>query len=122
MNDREIIKELYMKLCIASIKKDEDTLRKILASDYVLIHMTGRTQTKQEYINSVLSGKLKYYDVVHEDMAINIMDNKAILTAKTKTLASPFGANKSWWNLRQDILMEKENGSWVIKQSKASSY
>ncbi len=73
MNDREIITELYMKLCNASIKKDEDTLRKILASDYVLIHMTGKAQTKQEYINSVLSGKLKYYDVVHEDMAINII-------------------------------------------------
>lgn len=37
MNDDEIIKELYIKLCNASIEKDINTLTKILADDYVLI-------------------------------------------------------------------------------------
>jgi len=122
MNDEEIIKELYIKLCNASIEKDINTLTKILADDYVLIHMTGKRQSKKDYINSVLNGELKYYESIHESIRVNINNNEAILTGKTKTLASPFGLSKTCWNLRQDILLKKEKDNWIIKQSQASSY
>lgn len=122
MEDKEIIKNLYIKLCDASINKDEEILNEILSDDYILIHMTGRNQTKQEYINSVKNGELKYYESIHESIKININGDEATLIGKTKTLASPFGFSKSWWNLRQDILLKKEEGKWIIKKSKASSY
>ena len=122
MEDRKYIKELYIKLCDASINKDCYILNEILSDDYILIHMTGRKQTKQEYIDSVKKGELKYYESIHESIEININGNEAALIGKTKTLASPFGYNKSWWRLRQDILLKKENNRWIIKQSKASSY
>ena len=122
MEDRDIIKELYIKLCDASINKDTDTLNEILADDYILIHMTGKRQSKQDYINSVLSGELKYYESIHENIEVNINGDKATIIGKTKTLASPFGIGKSWWKLRQEVLLEKEDDTWVIKQSKASSY
>ena len=122
MEDRESVKELYIKLCDASINKDKDTLNEILADDYVLIHMTGKRQLKQDYINSVLIGELKYYETVHESIEVNINGDKATIIGKAKTLASPFGFGKSWWRLRQDVLLEKVNDTWIIKQSKASSY
>lgn len=122
MEDKDIIKELYIKLCDASINKDADTLNKILAEDYVLIHMTGKRQSKPDYINSVLSGELKYYESIHESIEVNIDEDKATIIGKTKTLASLFGFGKSWWKLRQDVLLEKVNDTWIIKQSKASSY
>lgn len=120
--EEEIIKQLYIKLCDASINKDIDTLEEILANDYILIHMTGKRQTKQDYINSVVKGELKYFESIHESIDVKIDGNKASLVGKTKTLASPFGFGKSWWNLRQDIVFEKINGTWIIKESKASSY
>lgn len=122
MEDKDIIKELYIKLCDASINKDVDTLNKILADDYVLIHMTGKRQSKQDYINSVLSGELNYYESIHESIEVNIDRDRATIIGKTKTFASPFGFGKSWWKLRQDVLLEKVNDTWIIKQSKASSY
>lgn len=81
-----------------------------------------KRQLKQDYINSVLNGELKYYESIHESIRVNINNNEAILTGKTKTLASPFGLSKTWWNLRQDILLKKEKDNWIIKQSQASSY
>lgn len=120
--EEEIIRKLYIKLCDASINKDVDTLEKILDDDYILIHMTGKRQTKQDYINSVLNGELKYYESIHESIEVTIDGNKATLVGKTKTLASPFGFGKSWWNLEQDMLLEKRDDIWVIIQSKASSY
>lgn len=122
MKEEEIIRQLYIKLCDASINKDVDTLNEILADDYVLIHMTGKRQSKQYYINSVLSGELKYYESIHESIEVKINGDEATVIGKTKTLASPFGIGKSWWKLRQDILLKKENDTWIIKQSKASSY
>ena len=122
MTDKEIIKNLYIELCDASINKDLNKLDEILADDYILVHMTGMNQTKEDYINSVKNGDLKYYESIHEDIEITIKDNKANVVGKTITLASPFRMHKSWWRLRQDLELEKIDGKWIIKHSKASTY
>ena len=77
---------------------------------------------KQDYMNSVKTGKLLYFDAVHESIDVNIAVNKATVVGKTKVLASPFGATKSWWRLRQDLIAEKIAGEWKIIYSKASTY
>lgn len=122
MTDEEIIRNLYIELCDASINKNVNKLDEILADDYILVHMTGMNQTKEDYINSVKNGDLKYYESIHEDIEITIKDNKANVVGKTKILASPFGMHKSWWRLRQDLELEKIDGKWIIKHSKASTY
>jgi len=122
MKDEEIIKDLYIALSTASIEKDLKKLDDILADDYALIHMTGLNQTKQDYINSVKNSELEYYDAIHEDIKISINGDEAHVIGKTKTLASPFGMTKSWWKLKQDIVMKKVDGKWLIKSSKASTY
>ena len=122
MNDKETIKELYIDLCQASIDKNLEKLNNILANNYILTHMTGMNQTKKDYIKSVEKGELKYYEVIHESIDIIINGDKANIIGKTKTLASPFGSTKSWWNLRQDLTAEKTNGKWLITHSKASMY
>lgn len=122
MNDINVITEIYKKLCEASITKDINALNEILADDYMLIHMTGMHQSKQDYIDSVVNGDLKYYESVHESIEVSVDGDKASVVGKTKTLASPFGASKSWWRLRQDLKLEKRNNKWVIISSKASMY
>ena len=123
MNDEILaITELYKSLCTASINKDIDKLNEILADNYILIHMTGMHQTKEEYINSVINGDLKYYESVHDDIDIKIDKDKAVLVSKTRILASVFGISKSWWRLRQDITLEKIDGKWKITNSVASTY
>ena len=120
--DIEVIKKLYIDLCNASIKKEIDKLKEILTEDYILIHMTGMKQGKNDYINSVLNGELKYYEAMHESIDVNIKEDIAYLVGKTNTLASPFGMLKSWWKLKQEITLEKREGKWIITQSKASTY
>ncbi|MBQ8131596.1 MAG: nuclear transport factor 2 family protein [Bacilli bacterium] len=122
MNDVEVVKELYRDLCTASIKKDLDLLDRLLSDDYELVHMTGMHQTKSEYMNSVKTGRLTYYESIHESIEAEIVGDKANVIGKTKTLASPFGASKSWWRLRQDLVMKKIDDQWVIVHSIASTY
>lgn len=122
MEDEAIIKELYIKLCDASIKKDKNTLLEILSDDYVLVHMTGMNQSREQYIDIVLNGELKYFESKHESIEVNINGDTATIIGKTKTLASPFGMSKSWWRLRQDLEVKKINNEWKLTKSKASTY
>ena len=122
MSDIDNIRNLYIELCKASINKDIDKLEELLDRDYILVHMTGVRQTKDEYINSVLKGDLEYYEVIHDSIDVEVDGNKAMLIGKTRTLASPYGSIKSWWNLKQEMKLEKINGRWVIIYSKASTY
>ena len=122
MSDKDIIKKLYIDLCEASINKDLKKLNEILSDNYILVHMTGMNQSKNDYINSVKNGELKYYENIHESIDINIKKDKAEVIGKTKTLASPFGMSKSWWRLKQKITLEKIDGKWLITKSIASTY
>ncbi len=107
MTDQEIIKSLYIDLSNASINKDVDKLYDILSDEYVLVHMTGMNQSKKDYINSVKTGELKYYESIHESINISINDDIASVIGKTKVLASPFGISKSWWRLKQELTLKK---------------
>jgi len=122
MSDKELVRKLYIDLCEASINKDLIKLDEILSDDYVLVHMTGMKQTKEDYLDSVKSGELSYFESKHESIDVNVNGDDATIIGKTKTLASPFGTNKSWWNLRQDLKAKKIDGKWILIYSKASSY
>ena len=122
MSDKELVRKLYIDLCEASINKDLIKLGEILSDDYVLVHMTGMKQTKEDYLDSVKSGELSYFESKHESIDVNVNGDDATIIGKTKTLASPFGTSKSWWNLRQDLKAKKIDGKWILMYSKASSY
>lgn len=122
MEDRQIVENMYKELAQASIDRNLEKLDILLADEYVLVHMTGMHQSKKDYMNSVNSGELKYYDLVHESIEVKLNGDKAEVIGKTKTLASPFGSSKSWWRLRQDMKFEKRNNRWYIVYSKASMY
>ena len=122
MTDKEQIEEIYKNLSKASIDKDINLLNSILADDYILVHMTGMQQTKEDYINSVVNEELIYYEAIHEKIDIEINRNKAKVIGKTKTLASPFGMSKNWWRLKQKMYLEKTDDKWIIKKSIASTY
>lgn len=116
------VKQLYIDICNASISKDINMLNRILSKNYVLVHMTGKRQSKEDYINSIINGELKYYESKHESIEVTIEGNKAEIVGKTLILAAPFGISKSWWKLRQDLTLEKINDEWKIVKSIAASY
>ena len=72
MSDKELVRKLYIDLCEASINKDLIKLDEILSDDYVLVHMTGMKQTKEDYLDSVKSGELSYFESKHESIDVNL--------------------------------------------------
>lgn len=118
MKDEDIIKKIYIELTQASINKDIEKLNELLSDKYILVHMTGMNQTKDDYINSVNNGSLK----LHDSIIVSIDGNKASIVGKSKVLASPFGISKSWWRLKQNITLGKIDGKWLIIKSVTTTY
>ena len=98
------------------IEKNFDALDEILDDDYTLTHMSGKTQTKQEYIDEIMDGTLNYYKSTIDNPQIRIIEeDKAIFNADVTLDAKVYGM-KGTWTLHSQQTMEKINGRWYISR------
>ena len=59
--DQEEVLERFMDFQDAMIEKDFEKLNEIICDNYTLTHMSGKTQTKEEFIDEIMDGTLNYY-------------------------------------------------------------
>ena len=124
MNDEEMCAQLYRDLCDASMRKDADGIAAVLADDYALVHMTGMRQSKRAYIEAVCDGTLNYYSTEHDSITAEVAPsgNKATINARSRVNAAVFGGGRHTWRLQQRLKAEKRNGTWLLVESRASTY
>ncbi len=122
MTDKEQIEALYREMYKAMIAKDTATLNRVHANDFVLTHMTGMHQSKQEYIRAIAGGTLNYYSAEHEQMDIKVEGNHATLTGRSRVNAAVFGGGRHIWNLQLHFNLVKEGGEWRFTAARASTY
>lgn len=122
MEDKEFAIEAYKTMYEGMIAKNEEILREVLDDSFVLVHMTGMRQSKEEFIKAVLNGTLNYYSAEHENMPVEITGDKATLTGQSYVAAAVFGGGRSNWHLQQKCSMKKADGKWKITRSVASTY
>ena len=100
----------------AMIEKDFDKLDEILNDNYTLTHMSGKTQSKQEYINEIMDGTLNYYKSTIDNPIITIIEEtKSIFKADVTLEAKVYGI-KGTWTLHSEQTMEKINDTWHISK------
>ena len=122
MDEKELIRNAYRKMYDGMIAKDEGTLREVLDDSFVLVHMTGMRQPKEEFIKAVLNGTLNYYSAEHENLPVKISGDTAVLTGQSYVAAAVFGGGRSNWHLQQKCSLKKISGAWKITRSVASTY
>ena len=122
MNDMEKISEIYRKYWEYMIRKDAEGLRSIMSEDYYLMHMTGVRQSAEVFIRGLLDGTFNYYSAEHDNINVSVNGDTATMTGKSKVMAAVYGGGKNRWRLRGDFTLRKENGSWKLTSSRASTY
>lgn len=122
MDDKRQIEKLYMEMYEAMIAKDVKTLRRVHADSFVLTHMTGMQQSKNEYINAIANGTLNYYSADHEQMDVTMDGNNATLKGRSRVNAAVFGSGRHTWQLQLTFQLEKSNGTWLFTSARASTY
>ena len=124
MTDEETCAQLYRDLCDASMRKDADALAAVLAGDYALVHMTGMRQSKRAYIAAVCDGTLNYYSTEHDSIDVKVAPGGETATIRgcSRVNAAVFGGGRHTWRLQQDLRAEKRDGTWLLTESRASTY
>lgn len=94
-------KEIFILMIEGMIEKSKIKLEQSMSYGSKLYHMTGRCESREEYINDILDGTLNYYDYE----LISFYENIAVV----KLLAKVYGGSKSWWNLKMNIKYDGNN-------------
>ena len=122
MDEKQQIEALYKQMYRAMVEKDTVTLDEQHADEFVLTHMTGMRQPKQEYIRAIADGTLNYYEATHEQIDIRINGDRATLTGRSRVTAAVFGGGRHTWRLQLTFHLVKRNGRWLFTNSKATTY
>ena len=122
MTDKEQIEALYREMYEAMVRKDMATLNRVHADNFVLTHMTGMNQSKQEYIRAIAGGTLYYYSAEHEQMDIKVDGNHATLTGRSRVNAAVFGGGRHTWRLQLHFDLVKEDDKWLFAAARASTF
>ena len=122
MSEEDKIVKLYKDMYSAMICKDKAELERVHDDSFILYHMTGMRQNKDEYISAILNGTLNYYSAVHEDIGVTVSGSTASLRGKSIVMAAVFGGGKHTWRLELDFDLIRKKDEWYFTSASASTY
>ena len=117
--DSEILKEeelavLYQaaRYCQAMTEADIETMRQIVSEDMRFTHMSGKTQSREEYFADVASGRLSYYTIGMEDIVLELDGDTATVTYTAALNANAYGA-RGTFRIRGAHRYQMRGGVWI---------
>ena len=94
--DEAAVLDTYKAVQQAMIDQDIEALDRIILDGTVFIHMSGKTQTKDEYFADIREGRLDYQGYTMENAKVVIDGDNATLTCYVVLTANAYGAQGSW--------------------------
>ena len=122
MTDKEQIENCYLWMYDGMIKKDRNILSEVLDDSFVLVHMTGMHQSKEEFIRAVENGTLNYYSAEHRKIEMKIQEEQADMIGRSKVNAAVFGGGRNTWRLQLNLKLVQKDGTWKITEARAYTY
>lgn len=122
--EKENLKRCYLEMYRYMVNKDIEGLSRILDDSFILTHMMGMRQNKNEFISSIELGALNYYSALHECIEVENDKVKPQVIGQSRVEASVFGGGRSTWSLQLIIKLKKNinNNQWLIIEAAASTY
>ena len=103
----------YQAVQQAMIDKDIETLDEIILDGTTFRHMSGKTQTKDEYFADIRDGRLDYQSYTMTDAKVVIDGDDAVLTCYVVLTANAYGAQGSWpFNVTAHLV--RIDGEWYM--------
>lgn len=110
--DEQAVLYQQARYCQAMTEADTDTLSEIVASDKVFTHMSGRQQSKEEYLADIADGSLRYFTVGIENPVIEINGNYASVKYTSVLNANAYGATGTY-RINGTHWFEMQDGVWI---------
>ncbi len=110
--DEEELKEAYNMRLKAMVEQDVDTLSSLMDDDLILRHITGETQTKEEWLDDIASGNMHYINIENTKMDINISGDRATIEHTSIIEARIYGSYGTWTLSGTSYYMKRSN-RWI---------
>ena len=108
-------KELYSAyeaINNAMIKKDRAAMERYFDENLTFTHMSGKKQTREEFIGEIMDGTLNYFKVDTKDYSISVDGDTARMKVTHTLTAKVYGISGSW-TMKGDNTYKKRDGLWV---------
>ena len=100
------------RYCQAMTEADIDTMRGIVSEDMIFTHMSGRTQTREEYFADVADGSLTYYAIGMENPVVAVDGDMATVTYTAALTANAYGARDTF-RMKGTHWYQRIDGEWI---------
>ena len=80
----EDIRQLERTRFEAMVRADTATLRQILSTDLTYTHTTGQTETKEEFLRTVATGRIDYVAIQPESLDVRLYAQTAVVTGRSR--------------------------------------
>ena len=100
------------RYCQAMTEADIDTMREIVSEDMKFVHMSGMTQTREEYFADVADGSLTYYTIGMEDPVVAVDGDMATVTYTAALTANAYGA-RGTFRMKGTHYYQRIDGEWI---------
>jgi uncharacterized protein (TIGR02246 family) len=113
-NDELQIQKLFIDGDRALIAADQAALARIFADDYIQYDESGRSFTKQDVLNNLKSGKIRYLSMTSTGRQIRLLrDDVALVHGSEQDEVEQSGRRFQVRYVYTDTVM-KRNGKWQI--------
>ena len=100
------------RYCQAMTDADIDTMRKLVSEDMTYTHMSGMTQTREEYFADIENGSLRYFTIGIDSPEVVVSGDTASVTYTSVLNANAYGA-KGTYRMKGTHRYEKRDGEWI---------
>ena len=102
----------YEAINNAMIKKDRAAMERYFDEKLIFTHMSGKKQTREEFIGEIMDGTLNYFKVDTKDYSISVDGDTAHMKVTHTLTAKVYGISGSW-TMSGENTYKKRNGIWV---------
>ena len=100
------------RYCQAMTEADIDAMREIVSEDMTFTHMSGMTQTREEYFADVADGSLTYYAIGMENPVVEVDGDMAMVTYTAALTANAYGA-RGTFRMKGTHCYQRIDGEWI---------
>ena len=110
--DEKEVYSAYEAINKAMIEKDRVAMERYFDKNLTFTHMSGKKQTREEFIGEIMDGTLNYFKVDTRDYSINVDSDTAHMKVTHTLTAKVYGISGSW-TMSGDNTYKKRGGIWV---------
>ncbi|MCS5498335.1 nuclear transport factor 2 family protein [Cnuibacter physcomitrellae] len=120
--DDEQVRAAWRTMREAMVDGDVEALGRILDPGFVLVHMTGHHQPRQEWLEEIASGAAVYHAVDDESVEVDARDPDAPVVAARTFTDVTLGGERGRWQTGFRTGFRRRHGGWTAVRTEGYAW